>query len=148
MQGAPRSEALAPADRGLADRGPAGRDPAAAAAVPHGRFGRQDRLQHQGDFRRVMRKGRKAPGPHFLLVAARGLEGHSRLGLAVAKAAGHAPARARLRRLLREAFRTLRSQIHHPTDLVVHARQTWPDADLAAVVGELRQQAVQLRLVR
>ena len=36
-----------------------------------------------------------------------------RLGLAVAREAGHAPARARLRRLLREAFRALRLNVRY-----------------------------------
>lgn len=94
-----------------------------------------------------MRKGRKAQGAHFLLVAARGQREGSRLGLAVAKAAGNAPARARLRRLLREAFRSLRTQLQQPSDLVVLSRVPWPEADLAAVVNELWLQAGQLRLI-
>ncbi len=94
-----------------------------------------------------MRKGRKAQGPHFLLVAARGSRDHSRLGLAVAKAAGNAPARARLRRLLREAFRSLRPQLQQPSDLVVLSRVPWPTADLATVASELWLQAGQLRLI-
>jgi ribonuclease P protein component len=118
-----------------------------AAPPPAGRFGRGDRLQHQSDFRRAMKKGRKYQGPHVLLVALRGATDHSRLGLAIAKTVGHSPARARLRRLLREAFRGLRSQLKTPTDLVVLARVAWPGANLAVVSEELWQAAVQMRLV-
>jgi len=72
----------------------------------------------------------------------------SRLGLAVAKTAGHSPARARLRRLFREAFRCIRSELAVPTDLVALLRQPWPAADLAAVVTEMRHCAHVMRLLR
>jgi ribonuclease P protein component len=61
-----------------------------------------------------------------------------RLGLSVAKAVGHAPARARLRRLLRAAFRALRSSWPAGTDVVVMVRVPWTDATLLSVIDELR----------
>ena len=127
--------------------------------VPAGRLRRSDRVQHQGEFRLVLRRGRRARGLHFVLVALRTLPASSvtlparpgalpgcRLGLAVAKGAGNAPARARLRRLLREAFRSLRAGFHGPCDLVVLASTPWPDAHLAAVVAELQGLTLKLRL--
>lgn len=96
-----------------------------------------------------MRSGRRAKGSHLVVVvqprAAEPTTACSRLGLAVARSAGHAPARARMRRLLREAFRALRSDLLRPVDVVVMAQTPWPDARFCDVTGEL---AALLRQVR
>ena len=93
-----------------------------------------------------MRKGRRARGAHFVVIAMRSTFPHCRIGLAVAKAAGDAPQRARLRRLLREAFRSLRDLCAVPSDLVVIAQIPWPGARLAGVQAELARLGSQLRL--
>lgn len=113
---------------------------------PTGRFGRQDRLQSQTEFRAVMRRGRRARGPHFVMIALRSTHPRSRIGLAVAKAAGHAPQRARLRRLLRESFRALRGLCTFPSDVVVMAQIPWPGAGLAAVQAELARLGAQVHV--
>ena len=91
---------------------------------------------------RVLRKGRRAQGPHLQVTCAwQPRDGSERpplrLGLAVSKGVGNAPARARMRRLLREAFRALRSSWPAGQDLVISARTPWPDAGLDLVVAEL-----------
>jgi ribonuclease P protein component len=87
----------------------------------------------------VLRRGRRGRGAHLgVSVVLRGeaFAGRRRLGIAVSKRSGHAPARARLRRLLREAFRGLR--MGWPAlDLVVSCGTPWPDARLADVAAEL-----------
>ena len=113
--------------------------------VPEGRFRRVDRLGSRRDFDLTLRRGVRRRGVS-LTVAVRlteasppsdaGGRAHSRLGLAVARGAGSAPQRARLRRLLREAFRALRRR-WPALDLVVQARVPSPDASLAAVTTEL-----------
>ena len=117
--------------------------------APHGSFRRHNRLQHKLDFDTVFQRGRRAQGRHFNLIAClvRDPDAQPRLGLAVAKGAGHSPARARLRRLTREAFRALRPALQRPVDLVVSARQPWPNAQLADVVEELLFLSKKLRLI-
>lgn len=118
-------------------------------ATPAGRLTRHHRLIHQMALQRVLRKGRRAHGPHLLLTSAwQPRDGANRpglrLGLAVSKGVGNAPQRARMRRLLREAFRALRSSWPAGQDVVISARTPWPDAGLTAVVAELAALATQV----
>lgn len=113
--------------------------------TPTGPLGPAHRLVRQQDLQRALRKGRRVQGPHLQLVAAYQPRSGGdvvlpawRLGLAVSKGVGHAPARARMRRLLRESFRVLRSKWPRAHDIVIVARVPWPEADLTAVVAELR----------
>lgn len=69
-----------------------------------------------------------------------------RLGLSVSRAVGNSPQRARLRRLLREAFRAVRWQLRTPCDVVIIAKTPWPDAGMAAVAAELLTLLTRLRL--
>jgi ribonuclease P protein component len=63
------------------------------------------RLRRGSEFRRVLEKGVRMPGPLFLLVAAENTVGHDRLGLTVSRRVGGAVLRNRARRLIRESFR-------------------------------------------
>jgi ribonuclease P protein component len=96
-----------------------------------------------------MRRGRRTASDHLVVSALLHdptRTGGHRLGLAVAKTAGHAPARARLRRLLREAFRAVRHRWPRAADLVVLAKKPWPEATLWSVTAELAEAAERLRL--
>lgn len=127
----------------------AARQTALAAAPPAiGRFGAAHRLVAKREFTAALRTGRRLRGEHVQLIAAprRGPTGQaaeelpvlpSRLGLSVSKGVGNSPQRARLRRLLREAFRGLRGGLKGSCDVVVIAKTPWPDAALADVSAEL-----------
>ena len=141
----------------------------ASGIVACGPLGRESRLQLAREFKRTMKKQRHG-NAHFVLFAAPTPPGAaaaetttaaktaandsdfvaapSRLGLAVARTAGHAPARARLRRLMREAFRCIRPELRGPTDLVALVRQPWPEANLASVVQQMRISAQAMRLLQ
>lgn len=107
---------------------------------PRGRFDPSRRLQRKSDFDRVFREGVRARTAHLQCVAA-GRVGPSRVGLAIGAGAGGAPARVRLKRLVRAAFRS--SVAARPAwreagiDLVVSIRQPWPEADLRQLGAEL-----------
>lgn len=95
-------------------------------ARPHS-FSREERLKRQRDFALVFSEG-KAVSDRCLVVHAcpNGLP-HSRLGLAVGKKHGNAVARNRLKRLLREAYRTRKPELPPGYDLVVVPREGCPD---------------------
>jgi len=90
-------------------------------------FSKEERLKRQRDFALVFSEG-KAVADRWLVLHARpnGLE-HNRLGLAVGKKHGGAVARNRLKRLLREAYRTQKSDLPQGYDLVIVPRKGCPD---------------------
>lgn len=139
----------------------AARQTAPAAAPPAiGRFGAAHRLVAKREFTAALRTGRRLRGEHVQLIASprfaqAGLAGlaaeelpllPSRLGLSVSKGVGNSPQRARLRRLLREAFRGLRGRLKGSCDVVVIAKTPWPDAALADVSAEMAGLLSRMRL--
>lgn len=118
-------------------------------AAPRGRLGSLDRLRRQTQVRVVLRRGLRKAGAFLQFIAAQppsdpatgaGLDPPAprvRLAISVAKAAGNAPKRARLRRLVRAAFRALRHTWPSPADCLVIARTPWPAVRLADVIAEL-----------
>src|SRR5262245_83531 len=73
--------------------------------TPGVRFRPRQRLRRGSDFRRVLRAGRRLSGALFVVVAAAGEAGCTRLGLTISRRLGKASVRNRVRRLLRESFR-------------------------------------------
>ena len=69
-----------------------------------------------------------------------------RLGLSVSRAVGNSPQRARMRRLLREAFRAVRWHLKSPCDVVIIAKTPWPQAGMTVVTGELLGLLTRMRL--
>jgi len=81
------------------------------------------RLRGTADFARVY-DARQRVGDEFLLVyAAANQLGRTRVGLSVSRKHGSAVRRAKLKRLLREAFRLSRHELPAGLDLVLIPRQ-------------------------
>ena len=98
---------------------PPGARPPAAIERP----GRRRRLSRSADFERVYRQGRSVSNRFLVLYAfpqARSAE--SRVGVSVSRKIGGAVARNRVKRLLREAFRTLGGRVRAGHDFVIVAR--------------------------
>ena len=75
-------------------------------------FPKKRRLVSNVQFKAVLDGGRRAGNSVLTLYAAENDCGYPRVGISVGKSSGHAVARNRLKRLLREAFR--RDQEHIP----------------------------------
>jgi ribonuclease P protein component len=86
------------------------------------RFPRQARLLHRREFDAVFRHGRKLVGPAFICYVARGDEAGCKLGLAVSRKVGGAVIRNRIKRFVREFFRTQNRQLPPGIRMVVVAR--------------------------
>ena len=101
-------------------------------------FSRQERLKLRGDFGLVFAQG-KVVSDRRLVVHGRANDlSHNRLGLGVGRKHGGAVARNRLKRLLREAYRTQKPELPQGYDLVLVPRQGCPD-DLQALRESLGQ---------
>lgn len=103
----------------------------------------RSRLKKKSDFLRVQElsksSGGKLYGKHFLLLIAPAESAEPRLGITVTlKIDKRAVARNRIKRRLRECFRSLASSLKSPVDIVVIARHGAGDCSLADIDQELR----------
>lgn len=105
------------------------------------RFTRVLRLRHRKEFDAVYAgRARVERGPLIVHGIPNAL-GHSRLGLAIARRVGSAPRRNRLKRKIREVFRTARATWPGDYDLVVSSK---PHADVPiAAYRELLHSALE-----
>lgn len=103
-----------------------------------GSFPPAARLRSKGDFHRVQSLGKRLYARHFLLVTAEAEFDQSRLGITVTKKVeARAVFRNRLKRRLREIFRTTRSRFVRPLDIIVIARREAAGCDLAEIRREI-----------
>jgi ribonuclease P protein component len=102
------------------------------------RFTKQDRVLRRGEFLRLQSRGARTHTPHFTLVLLdRGDGGGPRLGLTTSRKVGASVIRSRIRRLLREVFRTHKAAFPAGHDCVVIVRENVPELTLSAVRDEV-----------
>lgn len=83
---------------------------------------RASRLRARKLYLEVYERGHRVPGSFFILFGLPGRTPNSRLGITATKKFGHAVARNRIKRVVREVFRTNRSLATAPIDLVVNVK--------------------------
>jgi ribonuclease P protein component len=102
------------------------------------RFSKQDRIVRRSDFLAAQSQGRRVHTPHFiLLLRDRGDGGAPRLGITTSRKVASAVGRNRVRRLVREVFRTHKPAFPAGHDCVVIAREKLPALTLAEVRDEI-----------
>lgn len=87
------------------------------------RFRKADRLLKRGEFLRIKRIGKRVQNRHFIAVFTPAPGGRSRLGITVTKRVGNAVVRNRIKRLVRECFRTDGRRLAGLRDVNVIARK-------------------------
>ena len=98
-----------------------------------------DRLRKRFEFRRLRDRGKRVHTRSFVLLIAPSAHPQSRLGITVSKQVGKAVRRNRVKRLVREAFRSQRVLLPLAADLVVIARASCRVDSMHDVVAELAQ---------
>ena len=99
-------------------------------------FPREYRIVRGAEYRAAYEGGLKLYQPHFILFARANSLTHHRLGITVTRKVGGAVVRNRIKRLFREIYRRVASEIPGSFDLVVNARR---GAEAAGFSG-LREQ--------
>lgn len=100
-------------------------------------FPKTARLRRRPEFLRVQRSGRRENLSHFVVVAAPGATMTGRLGVTVSSRVGNAVMRNRVKRRVREVFRTRCPHREGTTDVVIIAKPGAEVLTYAEVVCEL-----------
>ncbi len=111
--------------------------PAAGDATQ--RYRRRFRLRKRREYLALQSAGRRRRSPHFTVITRAKQSPPSRLGITTSRKVGHAPARNRVRRLVREFFRKRRAGLIPPQDVLVIARPGAAGIAYAEVERELTQ---------
>ena len=104
-----------------------------------------DRLRKRFEFGRVRDQGRRVYTKSFVILLRPNAEGGQRLGLTVSQKVGGAVRRNRVKRLLREVFRTGRELFPARSDVVVIAKAGCSVDSFAEVRAEIDQASAALR---
>ena len=86
------------------------------------KFSYAERLHRRAEYRAVFAHGEKLVGRHFVCHVVRREEAGCKLGIVVSRKVGNAVVRNRVKRYLREFYRTHRNRLTAPVYLVVVAR--------------------------
>jgi ribonuclease P protein component len=85
-------------------------------------YPRRFRIRKRREYLALQSGGKRRRSEHFTVITRCRQDNRSRLGITTSRKVGHAPARNRVRRLVREFFRRNRSAIDPPRDVLVIAR--------------------------
>jgi ribonuclease P protein component len=94
-----------------------------AVAAPSQHFPPRYRLRKRPEFLALQREGRRRTAPNFIVITRTKSNEPSRLGVTTSRKVGGAPARNRVRRMVREFFRQQRPFLDPPRDVLVIARR-------------------------
>jgi ribonuclease P protein component len=120
--------------------------PLAASTSGRYQFPKEYRLRRRTEFLRVQDKGAKISADCLLALVLPGRDAQvTRVGLTVSTKVGNAVVRNRIRRRLRELFRRRREEFPRGLDMVLVARQSAAEADLARLTTSFERVAVELK---
>ena len=86
----------------------------------------------------VQRASSRCQTSHFVVLRRRGETSQARLGVTVSSQVGNAVIRNRIKRLVRDVFRHLRSALVDPVDVVIIARRGADQVTHAQAAAEIR----------
>lgn len=114
------------------------RGSAPSPVFPDRSFGREERLRHRSEFRRVYDDGKSYPGTFMVLFVLAGSDLGRRAGFVASRRVGNAVTRNRSKRLLREAYRHHKNIVpEHGYHLIFVARKGCGVASYRDIESEL-----------
>ncbi len=108
-----------------------------ASRLSDARLTRSRRIRKRGEFLRLQQRGRVRGRGRFVVISEERRYGDSRIGITASRKVGNAVTRNRIKRLVREFFRTHRTLLATPQDILVIARPQAATATYAEVKREL-----------
>lgn len=100
---------------------------------------RRDRLTKNADFDTVFRNGKSYAGKYAVAVVLRRADDITRVGFVVSAKTGNAPVRNRIKRRLREVWRSLQNEIVSSADVVLIGRAPAADAPFEEIGKSVRK---------
>ena len=100
---------------------------------------RQDVLRYKRDFDKLYKKGRSTGDKYVVVFRLENRQGYSRKAFLASKKVGGAVARNRARRLMKESFRKIESEIKPGMDILFIARGTIVGTGCADVEVSMRR---------
>lgn len=100
-------------------------------------FDKQARVRKRREFLQIQNTGRRVASRHFLIVYVCSGDGPPRLGITVTKKIGNAVTRNRIKRAVRETFRSNAATLRRGTSMVVIARDGAAALGVVATADEL-----------
>ncbi|MGI6307648.1 MAG: ribonuclease P protein component [Dethiobacteria bacterium] len=117
-------------------------------AQPEDRAEKMERLRKNYQFQEIYRKGRSRATARTVLYFRKNREKYNRLGIVVSKKVGKSVVRHRLKRLYREAMRSLQDQIHGTGyDLIIIARKGADKLTYKEAIQDLRNLMLRGKLI-
>jgi ribonuclease P protein component len=104
---------------------------------PSAAFPKGERLRRRAEFVAVKESGARSHLRSFVVIRRTSPTGETRLGITVSRRVGKAIARNRVKRLIREIFRTRKRDVGPAQDILVIARAGADKLQYAQVAAEL-----------
>jgi len=102
-------------------------------------FPKSARVLMRREFLSLQRRGKRLYSQHFVVISAPASGNHSRLGITATRRFGKAVARNRMKRILREFFRTRQARITPAQNVLIIPKVGADTLDFAQVVEELER---------
>jgi len=113
--------------------------PSLSAEAPRYAFSKDARLLKRREFLSLQQRGKRQHSPHFIVISSLTQKRCSRLGITVSRRFGKAVARNRMKRILREFFRTRQADMDPAQDILIIPKGSAKALNFAQVAAELER---------